>query len=73
MNKTELKKVVKNFALNCALATAMFSLLLIYLPLVLSGEVMVWLLVANILCFIGDVCFATRDWKKFKKLLGESE
>ena len=73
MDKKKLKKRIQNFATNVGMATAMFSLSLTYLPLVIQGEGFWGLLVCNVICFCGDLFFATKDWKEIKKLLGESE
>ena len=34
---------------------------------------MIWLLIGDIICFIGDAFFAFDDWKEIKKMLEESE
>lgn len=73
MDKKKLKKRIQNFATNVGMATAMFSLGLTYLPLVIQGEGFWGLLVCDVICFCGDLFFATKDWKEIKKLLGESE
>ena len=73
MDKTKLKRKIKNFATNCAMAAAMLTLALNYAMIVWSGEGMIWLLICDIICFGGDVFFAISDWKEIKKLLGESE
>lgn len=73
MNKNKLKTYIKNFATNVALAAIMGSLALTYVPLVIEGEGIIWLLVADIVCCISDTIFACRDWKKIKKMLEESE
>ena len=38
MDKIKLKKRIQNFAINVGMAIAMFSLGLIYLPIVIQGE-----------------------------------
>ena len=69
MDKTKLKKKIKSFATNCAMAAAMLTLALNYAMIIWAGEGMVWLLICDIICFVGDIFFATSDWKKIKKLL----
>lgn len=67
MDKIKLKRKIKNFATNCAMAAAMLTLALSCAMIIWPGEGMVWLLLA------GDILFAINDWKEIKKLLGESE
>ena len=73
MDKTKLKGKIKSFAINCATAAAMLTLALNYAMFIWSGEGMIWLLICDIICFAGDVFFATSDWKEIKKMLEESE
>ena len=73
MDKNKLKRKIKSFATNCALATAMLTLALNYAMFVWSGEGIVWLLICDIVCFAGDIFFAISDWKEIKKMLEESE
>ena len=73
MDKIKLKKRIKSFATNCAMATAMLTLALNYAMFVWSGEGMIWLLFCDIICFAGDIFFAANDWKEIKKMLEESE
>ena len=69
MDKNKLKRKIKSFATNCALATAMLTLALNYAMFVWSGEGMVWLLIFDIACFVGNTFFAICDWKEIKKML----
>lgn len=73
MNKITLKRTIKSFATNCALATAMFVVILNYAMTIWLGEGMIWLLVCDILCFAGDIFCAINDWKNIKKMLEVSE
>ena len=73
MDKTKLKKRIKSFATYCAMATAMLTFALNYAMIIWSGEGMIWLLIGDIICFAGDIFFATNDWKEIKKMLEESE
>lgn len=73
MDKIKLRRKIKSFATNCALATAMLTLALNYTVFVWSGEGMVWLLICDIIIFAGDIFFAICDWKEIKKMLEESE
>lgn len=73
MDKTKLKKRIKSFATYCAMAAAMLTLALNYAVIIWSGEGMIWLLIGDIICFAGDIFFATNDWKEIKKMLEESE
>ena len=73
MDKTKLKRKIKNFATNCAMAAAMLTLALNYAMIVWSGDGMIWLLICDIICFGGDIFFATNDWKEIKTMLEDSE
>ena len=73
MDKTKLKRKIKSFAINCAMSAAMLALALSYAMIVWSGEGRIWLLIGDIICFVGDVFFAFDDWKEIKKMLEESE
>ena len=73
MDKTKLKRRIKSFATNCAMAAAMLTLTLNYAMIVWSGDGMIWLLISDIIFFAGDIFFATNDWKEIKKMLEESE
>lgn len=72
MYKTKLKRRIKSFATNCAMATAMLTLALNYAMIIWSGKGMIWLLIWDIIFFAGDVFFAVNDWKEIKKMLEES-
>jgi hypothetical protein len=71
MNKVKLKKMIKEFTINCALATAMFVIALSYAMIVWSCEGMLWLLILDIVCFVGDIFCAIDSWKKIEKTLEE--
>ena len=73
MDKIKLKRKIKNFATNCAMAAAMFTLALDYAMIIWSGNGIIWLLISEIICFAGDIFFAISDWKEIKKMLEESE
>lgn len=73
MDKIKLKRKIKNFATNCAMAAAMFTLALDYAMIIWSGNGIIWLLISGIICFAGDVFFAISDWKEIKKILEESK
>ena len=73
MDKTKLKRKIKNFATNCAMAAAMFTLALDYAMIIWSGNGIIWLLISEIICFTGDIFFAISDWKEIKKMLEQSE
>ena len=69
MDDIKLKIKIKNFATNCAMASAMLTLGLSYAIIILSGKGMIWLLICDIICFAGDTFFAINDWKEIKKML----
>ena len=71
MNKFMLKRMIKDFTINCALATAMFVIALNYAVAVWSGEGMLWLLIFDIVCFVGDIFCAINSWEKIEKALEE--
>ena len=73
MDKIKLKRKIKNFATNCAMAAAMFTLALDYAMIIWSGNGIIWLLFSEIICFAGDIFFAISDWKEIKKMLEQSE
>ena len=73
MDKIELKRKIKNFATNCAMAAAMFTLALDYAMIIWSGNGIIWLLISEIICLAGDIFFAISDWKEIKKMLEQSE
>ena len=70
MDKIKLKRKIKNFATNCAMAAAMLTLAALYYVMIMSsGEGTIWLLIGEIICFAGDVFFIIDDWKEIKKML----
>ena len=69
MDKIKLKRKIKNFATNCAMAAAMLTLALDYAMIIWSGNGIIWLLFSEIICFAGDIFFAISDWKEIKKIL----
>ena len=73
MDKTKLKKHIKSFATNVALAVAMSTLALTYIPLVIQGQGYWALAVCDVICAVADTCFAVNDWKKIKTMLAEPE
>ena len=73
MDKIKLKRKIKNFATNCAMAAAMFTLALDYAMIIWSGNGIIWLLISEIICFAGDIFFVISDWKEIKKMLEQSE
>ena len=73
MDKIELKRKIKSFTINCAMATGMFTVASNYVMIIRSGQGMIWLLICGIICFAGDIFCAADDWKEIKKLLGEPE
>ena len=73
MDKIKLRRRIKSFATNCALAAAILTMALNYAIFVWSGGGMVWLLIFDIIIFAGDIFFAICDWKEIKKILEESE
>ena len=73
MDKIKLKRKIKNFATNCAMAAAMFTLALDYTMIIWSGNGIIWLLISEIICFAGDTFFAINGWKEIKKMLEQSE
>lgn len=73
MDKTKLKRRIKNFAINVGLAVAMSTSAIFYGVFVAAGEGFVWMLVMNIIIAIYDITMAVFDWKEIKKMLEESE
>jgi hypothetical protein len=73
MDKVMLKKYIKSFATNVALAAMMGTLALTYIPLVIEGRGYLILAICDIICFIADTNFAIRDWKKIKTMLKEEK
>lgn len=71
MNRVMLKRMIKDFTINCTLATAMFVIALNYAMIVWFGEGMLWLLILDIVCFVGDIFCAIDSWKKIEKTLEE--
>lgn len=73
MDKTKLKKRIKSFATNVALAVMMATLALTYIPIVIQGQGY-WVLAAcDVICAVADTYFAVSDWKKIKAMLAEPE
>ena len=73
MDKIKLKRLIKSFTTNVALAVAMSTLALTYIPIVIQGSGL-WILAAcDIVCAVADTCFAVNDWKKIKTMLAEPE
>ena len=73
MDKVKLKKKIKSFATNVALAVAMCTLALTYIPIVIQGQGLWVLVVCDVICAVADTCFAVSDWKKIKAMLAEPE
>ena len=73
MDKSKLKRLIKSFATNIALAVAMVTLTLTYIPIVIQGEGFWFLAVCEVICCVADTCFAVHDWKRIKAMLEESE
>ena len=73
MDKVKLKKKIKSFATNVALAVAMCTLALTYIPIVIQGQGLWILVVCDVICAVADTCFAVSDWKKIKAMLTEPE
>ena len=69
MDKTKLKKRIQSFTTNVALAVAMSTLALTYIPIVIQGQGYWALAVCDIICAVADTCFAVNDWKKIKAML----
>ena len=69
MNKIKLIRKIINFTTNCVMAAMMFTLALNYVAIIWSGHGMVWLLICEIICFVGDIFCAANDWKEIKKML----
>lgn len=71
MDKIKLKRLIKSFTTNVALAVAMGTLALTYIPIVIQGQGL-WILAAcDVACAVADTCFAVSDWKKIKVMLEE--
>lgn len=69
MDKIKLKRLIKSFATNVALAVAMFTLALTYIPIVIQGEGFWFLAFCDVVCCVADTCFAVHDWKRIKPML----
>ena len=72
MDNIKLKKNIKSFATNVALAAMMTTLALAYIPIVIKGQGYWFLAVCDVICAVADTCFAVSDWKKIKTMLAES-
>ena len=73
MDKVKLKKYIKGFATNVALAAMMTTLALTYIPIVIQGQGYWFLAVCDVICAVADTYFAVSDWKKIKAMLAEPE
>ena len=73
MDKVKLKKCIKSFATNVALAAMMATLALTYIPIVIQGQGYWALAVCDVICAVADTCFAVNDWKKIKAMFAEPE
>ena len=73
MDNVKLKKKIKSFATNVALAAMMTTLALTYVPLVIEGKGYLILAICDVICAVADTCFAVSDWKKIKAMLAEPE
>ena len=71
MDKTKLKKHIKSFATNAALAVAMGTLALTYIPIVIQGQGYWTLAICDVICAVADTYFATNDWKEIKTMLSK--
>ena len=69
MDTIKLKKLIKSFTTNVALAVAMATLALIYIPLVIEGRGYLILAICDIICVAADTHFAIKDWKEVKAML----
>ena len=73
MDNVKLKKNIRGFATNVAVAVAMGTLALTYIPIVIQGQGYWALAVCDIICVVANIHFAVNDWKKIKTMLAESE
>ena len=73
MDNVKLKKNIKSFTTNVALAAMMTTLALTYIPLVIKGQGYWGLIACDAICAVADTCFAANDWKKIKTMLVEPE
>ena len=71
MDKIKLKRLIKSFTTNVALAVAMSTLALTYIPIVIQGQGYLALAICDVVCAVADICFAVNDWKKIKAMLEE--
>ena len=71
MDKIKLKRLIKSFTTNVALAVAIGTLALTYVPIVIQGRGYLVLAICDIICAVADTCFAVSDWKKIKAMLEE--
>lgn len=71
MDNVKLKKNIKSFTTNVALAVAMGTLALTYIPIVIQGQGYLALAICDVACAVADTCFAVNDWKKIKAMLEE--
>ena len=69
MDKIKLKRLIKSFTTKVALAVAMGTLALTYIPIVIQGQGLWILAVCDVICAVADTCFAVSDWKKIKAML----
>lgn len=69
MDNVKLKKNIKSFTTNVALAAMMATLALTYIPIVIQGQGYWALVVCDVICAVADTCFAVSDWKKIKAML----
>ena len=72
MDNVKLKKNIKSFATDIALATMMTTLALAYIPIVIQEQGYWALAVCDVICAVADTCFAVSDWKKIKVMLEEN-
>jgi hypothetical protein len=73
MDNAKLKKYIKSFATNVALAVMMTALALTYIPIVIQGQGYLALAVCDVICAVADTYFAVSDWKKIKAMLMEEK
>lgn len=71
MDKIKLKQLIKSFTTNVALAVAMGTLALTYIPVIIQGRGMWILVVCDIVFAVVDTYSAVSDWKKIKAMLEE--
>ena len=73
MDRAMLKKYIKSFATNVALAAMMSTLVLFYIPIVIEGEGYLILAICDVICAVAGTNFAIKDWKEIKAMLDTSE